>query len=201
MAFGDETGSLSGSKAALVARHSPFKAGAFIAFVGAMLVVTLWGPSLGLHPKPGWSWLRWPLAVLFGLLILFWLRALFNDRPQIVIDSDGIRMTRWSSQTIPWEAIRACRVERQSVRWPAYKRHICLFLHNPDAFPRTARGGRFLGRGWNLGYGDITMMTVGLDHGIEDMWEAIEYFAPAEVEVDGEQLGGGRGQGPHRKRG
>ena len=156
---------------------------------------------MGLHPEPGWSWLRWPLAIFFGALILFWLRTLFNDRPQIAIDRKGIRMTRWSNQTIPWEAIRAGRVERQYVRWPVYKRHICIDLHSPDAFPRTTGAGRFLGRGWNLGYGDITMMTVGLDYDIEDIWAAIEGLAPAEIELDGSQLGGGEGQGPHRKRG
>lgn len=187
-------------KDGVVVRNSLWKLPFFILPCVFLLLVALLGPeTFGLRPKAGWELLRWPTVIGMGVVIALFIRQLGDRTPQIVIGRPGIFMRTWSADTIPWDAVRQIRVERQYISGFLFKRHLCLYLYNPDAYPRTTWRARFFSRGSNLGHGDITMMTTGLDHEIEDLWEAIERFAPAEVELDGAQLGGG--VGPRRKRG
>jgi hypothetical protein len=173
----------------IVVRNSRWKLPLMLLLCVLIVLVAVFGPeSFGLIPKPGWQFAVWPGAVFFGACGVVISRRLFDSTPEIVISRSGISMRQWSKERIPWAAIRACRIERVQIRWPAYNRLVCLCLRDPKAYPRTTWRGRFFGRGWNLGYGDITMMTSGLDHGIEDIWEAIERFAPSQVELDRSQL-------------
>lgn len=154
------------------------------------LVALLGAENFGLRPKAGWELIRWPTAIGMALVIALLVRQLGGRKPQIIIGRRGIFMSRWSKRTIPWEAFREIRVERQSLSLFAFKRLICLYLNNPEAYPRETWRGWGLGRGLNFGFGDITMMTAGLDHPIEDVWEAIERYAPDGIKLDGAKLGG-----------
>lgn len=151
-----------------------------------VVLVTVFGPeTFGLRPKPGLEWIRWPAGLLFGAAGVLFARHVFERAPQVVISPRGIFMRQWSDETIAWTAIRKCRVDRVTVRWPLYQRIICLELHDPASHPPTATRARFFGRGLNRGHGDITMRSSGLDYEVEDVWAAIKRFAPAEVELDG----------------
>jgi hypothetical protein len=173
----------------IVVRNSRWKLPLMLLLCVLVVLMAVLGPeSFGLTPKPGWQFVVWPGAVFFGACGVVIARRLFDRTPEIVISHRGISMRQWSKETIPWEAIRECRIERVQIRWPAYNRLICLFLRDPKAHPPTTWRARFFSRAWNLGYGDITMMTSGLDYGIEDIWEAIERYAPSQVVLDGSAL-------------
>lgn len=189
-------------KEELIARNSLWKLPLLLMVSVFFVLVAVLNPQyFGLTPKPGWELMRWPVALIFGFAAIYVARQLFDRKPQVVVSRSGIFMRQWSPATIPWEAFRSIRVERQYFRAFMFKRHLCLYLHDPEAYPRTTWRRRVFPQGSNLGFGDITMMTTGLDHEIEDLWEAIERFAPPEIALDGSQLGGRESVGPRRKRG
>ena len=187
-----------GESGEIVARNSLWKLTLLLLPCVLVVFIAIFGPeSFGLRPKLGWQYVAWPGALFFGFAGLVIARQLFETEAQIVIGPRGVFMRQWSDVTIPWEAMKRIEVDKQYVSGFVFKRHVCLYLHDPDTYPRTTWRTRFFGRGWNLGYGHITMMTTGLDHEIEDFWDAIERYAPAAVELDGSVLGrGGAGTPP-----
>lgn len=181
-----------GGAGELVARNSRWKLALFLLPCIFFVLVALLGPeAFGLRPRGGWQiWVALPTALLFGAAGFVFARRIADRSPQIIIGSTGIYMRQWSEETIPWAVVRRCEVVRITIRWPTFQRLICLYLHDPAAHPHTAKRAKFFGRGWNLGCGDITMSTTGLDHFVEDFWEAIERHAPDSVALDGSKLGG-----------
>jgi hypothetical protein len=169
----------------LVARNSPFKQVLILLPWPGLLVVTIWGERLGIDPDPDWAdalvWLRWPIALFLIYATALTARRLFDRRPQIVVDREGIFLRRWSERIIPWTAIKSIRAVKH--RLPRtiffYQRFICLDLHDPVLYPRTTSRILSFGNGWDYGLGDITMIAVGLDQEYPELMAAIRPHAAA----------------------
>ena len=164
--------------APFVARNSiPIAILFFLVGVG-LAALAWWGPqSFGLNPKPHWETFRWPTLVLGLVLMVSFGRDFFDRRVQIRVGPDGVFLRNWSDDLIPWSAISAFRIEKQYTSWPLYLRHLYLDLHDPTKYPSTTWRGRFLGRGSNRGYGDITVATIGTETNVDKLLETMEHFS------------------------
>lgn len=119
----------------VIVRNSLWKLPLFILPCAFFLLVALLGPeTFGLRPKLGWEWLRWPTVIGMSVVILILMRQLGDRTPQIVIGRSGIVSRLWSEAMIPWAAIREVRIERQYLPSFVFRRRICLFLHDPQAY-------------------------------------------------------------------
>jgi hypothetical protein len=164
----------------LVARYSMLKLCFMGLFLLAFLIMFVVGPErFGLTPKPDFELIRWPFAALFAWLTFVAGRKLFDDREQIVVGANGISIQFTSPLAIPWSAIARIAVAKQYVSLIVYRRNICLYLHDPARYPMKTGRARLFGRLGNLGYGDITVPTAGLDRGIDEIIAAIEPRATA----------------------
>lgn len=172
--------------ARLVARNSLLKMPFLLLGALAFVVLGAWGPQLGLAIDPDWAWFRWPAVIFFAAAAVYIGFGFFDDRKQVVIGPEGLLMREWSEVTIPWSAIARCTVQKQTLSGYTFRRNICIYLRDPSLYPPATRRGRLFGRGWNLGFGDITMRTAGLDRDISELMAAIKkHGAPAGVEVTG----------------
>jgi len=162
----------------LVVRTSLFKIPVLLLTALAFVALGVWGT------QSDQGWIRWSAVTFFAAAAIYMAFSFFDDRAQLVISPEGLLMRRWSDATIPWTAIARCTVEKQDLGDFVYRRHICIYLHDPSLYPPSTRRGRVFGRGWNLGFGDITMATGGLDQDIPELMAAIrKYAVPAGVEV------------------
>jgi hypothetical protein len=164
----------------LVARYSMVKLCFMMLVLLALLAMLVVNPvHFGLTPRPGFEVIRWPFAALFAWIAFVAGRKLFDDRAQVVVGADGISIEFASPLAIPWSAIARIAVEKQYLSLLSYRRHICLYLHDPARYPMRRGRARLFGRFGNLGYGDITVPTAGLDRGIDEIIAAIEPRAAA----------------------
>lgn len=127
------------------------------------------------------EWFGWLATLFFGFCAGVFAARLFDDREWIVVDRFGFLWRQWSERPIPWSAISSFQIQKQHVRWPAYVRHLCIYLNDPAQHPRTTWRGRFFGRGWNMGFGDITVTTIGTEVTVDELLEAMEHFSAAET--------------------
>lgn len=160
-----------------VARNSRIKTALMLAIVLGLLALTISPDYFGLRPKTQFAWIQWPAIALMGFAAVVFALRLFDDRDLIVVDRNGIMWRQWSDQPIPWSAISAFHIEKQHTRWPFYIRHLCIDLHEPAQHPSTSARAKLFGRGWNLGYGDITVTTIGTETTVDELLEAMERFS------------------------
>jgi len=174
----------------LVARNSLLKTPFMVLGALGFVALAIFAPQLGLDWEPDQEWMRWPGAIFFAACAACIAFGFFDDRKQIVIGPDGLFVRYWSDVTIPWSAIAQCAVRTQRISVDTNSvslRCICIDLRDPSLYPPKARWARRLGRPWNLGLGDIVLMTSGLDRDIPELMATIrKYAVPAGVEVTGE---------------
>jgi len=166
-----------------IARNSLLTFSLLLAALIGLLLASLWPRELGLTPKPQWEWMRWVAVPLMGFAAVMLVVRLFDRRDRIVVDRNGILWRSWSDEIIPWRAIADFRIEKQYYYAGLfYFRHLCLYLHEPAPPPRMGWRARLFGRGSNLGFGDITVSTIGMDRNVDDLLAALERFAPSRRE-------------------
>jgi hypothetical protein len=131
-------------------------------------------------------WLPNPLLVQFlggaGVLccVLFAAiaaRQLFRTEPVIEIGPEGLRWRRWSSRTIPWAAF-----ERTAIVQAENQRMLTLWLRDPAEYASKRFSGHTAGANKALGYGDLTLDTIGLDRSFDALVAAFEAHAGALAE-------------------
>lgn len=168
----------------LVVRNSLLKIPFTLLCIVALAALGAFAPQLGLDWDPDMEWLRWPCVILFAAFAVYAVFRFFDDRAQVVIGPEGLFIRYWSNVTIPWSAIARCTVKKQQLPEFAYRRHICVYLHDPSLYPPARRWTRLLGAGWSRDFGDIIMPTGGLDRDIPELMAAIrKYAVPAGAEV------------------
>lgn len=173
-----------------VAHNSPFKLGVMLAAVVAFLLADIAPQQFGLLPEPWFVWLQWPFAFLLVMAAAVLMADLLDRRGQLVVNLYGVIWRRWSDEIIPWEEVSHFSSEKQYVgSGLIYLPYLCLCLKDPARHPRTKWRARFFGRPWNLGYGNITVSTVGLDKTVNEVLAAMRGFAPDKSRVIGGKEG------------
>lgn len=166
-----------------VAHNSPLKAGFLAALLIGLEAVVIADPSSTFAADE--QWLRWVFAVILATGIAFVVRELLEDRPQIVIDGEGIIYRPWSNRRIPWSAIANYRLERELI---GDMRRVRLYLRDPGSYPpRSSRIGTEGDRAGRRPDGFV-MMTRRLDRHAEDIMEALARFGPAELAAPEERF-------------
>lgn len=158
-----------------VARYSPVKVGLLAAFLIGLIVVFAWVPWRSFEPGSGEDAMRWAIVAACILGLILALRKLFDDRPQIHIDRDGLFCRAWSDVVIPWSAVADFRFERERI---GDRRRIYVRLHDLAAYPARSRfGGAWVARDARR-YEGLVIMTRLFDRNAEAVMNAMIRFAP-----------------------
>lgn len=115
------------------------------------------------------------VAILLPLIIWMGLSAgmLFDRRPILEIDEQGLLWRRWSDSRIPWSA-----VDRWQTRPHMGNAFVTLWLRDWRAHPPGwVHAILRPGNKW-LGMGDVTIPGGGMDRGFDEMAAAFAHFAP-----------------------
>ena len=110
------------------------------------------------------------IAILFfggGAIVVF--RQLFRTDPVLEIDERGILSRRWSDQIIPWSAI--VRAAPNSIH---YQKFLCLWLDVPERYPPRSTLGKFSRVNKGMGFGDLTLVTLGTDQSFKRLLEVVD---------------------------
>lgn len=160
-----------------IALSSPVKvllmlAGALGFVIAGLYLTGLFGPPANPHQ----ILVGWFIILFFGFAAYRGVLRLLGPDEQIIIDGNGIFSRQHSEATIPWDAIRA-----YDFRMAESQRFVCLHLKDPAQFPR-AGAGKWLGAfNKGLGYGDVILSAAGTNCSFDELWAAVERFAPSSL--------------------
>lgn len=125
------------------------------------------------------------LVLFFGAAIPFTARRLFQAGVVMRIDATGIWFRPWSDEVIPWSAISRVAVHYSRVRLDRAPIPIhVLYLRDPAAYPYRAANPlqrRVQRYSRERDFGDITLSISDTDRSFDDLTDAINFFAPAEL--------------------
>ena len=144
----------------------------------AMLCGTLW--LIGLDPSEltgrsarrfAWlfPWLPWLMSVGMTGLAVYWGRALFDRRPQLIVGPQGIHDRRKTKELIPWTEIEDIRV-----RTVATNTVIELFLKDPERYLGQGLAAPFFALNKAFNYTQLTIVPTGLEGSANDVLAAIQ---------------------------
>ena len=161
-----------------IARVSPWRivllSGACLMFVvGGLWMAGIFGeppPSRRFSPDMGVA-IGWFIAAFFGLALFAIARKLFGEREILVLNTQGLRASQWSNQTIPWTEIED--VSTWSHRGST---SINLHLRNASLFPGSGLRGFLAGVNRRLTGGDIVIAMTSSDKSVGETLDAIQHF-------------------------
>lgn len=131
-------------------------------------------PSSRRYSATSFIVIGWLCILFFGLCGVAIIKKFFDERPQLSIDSSGIRWAPWTDQLIPWSEIR------DVTTW-SYKHQdvIVLHLRNAERFPGKGLKAKVAGANRMLTGGDIAISLTGSNRSYGDAMSAIERFRQA----------------------
>ncbi|WP_458096811.1 hypothetical protein [Roseomonas sp. WA12] len=116
-------------------------------------------------------------AVLVVTPLLAWmainLRLALQSRPLLIVDEAGVTWSRWSEQTIPWDA-----VERWQRRRYLMSDYVTVWLKDPSAHPPSLVQRLMSWGNRGLNFGHVTISGGGMDRSYTEMARAFADFAP-----------------------
>lgn len=118
----------------------------------------------------------WFAIVFFGACGLFVLKSLFDPKPQLRIAPTGITFARWSSDEIPWAAIKEVSTWHQ-----LGQSSILLCLNDPEAHKGKGLLGAMSNANKAITGGDIGISLTGLDRKFDEAMAAIAHFSGADT--------------------
>ena len=113
----------------------------------------------------------WFSVVFFGACGILWGQRLFDRREHLRIGADGLRLTPWSDQTIPWSEI----VDVTTWTFRGQKA-IILRLRDRARFPGRGLAAITADANRSLTGGDISISLTGTDRTYEDAISAVDQF-------------------------
>ncbi len=110
-------------------------------------------------------------VVFFGAMGFLWIRRLFDGREQLRIGPGGIRVTRWSEQTIPWSEVI------DVTTW-GHRRQTMIVLHLRDRtrFPGQGMEAMLTWLSRSMEGGDIWISLTGTDRSVSEAISAVHHF-------------------------
>ena len=116
----------------------------------------------------------WFCIVFFSVCGVATFRKIFDERPQLTIDSSGVLWTPWSDRLIPWSEIQ------DVTTWSHRNQNfIVLHLRNAELFPGKGLNAKLAGANRVLTGGDIAISLTGSNRSYGDAMSAIERFKQA----------------------
>lgn len=131
-------------------------------------------PATRRFSQDGAFWLGWITILFFGLTTLIGGARLFDRRPRIVVDAQGILWRDFSDQTIPWSRIRGWTMQDMVTT-----KFICLDVVDAGSFRRAGIAAIFGGANRGMGFGEAQLNVTGTDRSFSDLVDAMQRFAPA----------------------
>ena len=161
-----------------IARVSPLRvvllSGACLMF----MVVGLWMAGLFGEPPSSRRFspdlgvaIGWITAAFCGLALFATARQVFGEREILVLNTQGLRTSQWSNQTIPWTDFED--VSTWSHRGST---SIILHLRNASLFPGSGLHGFLAGANRSLTGGDIAITMTSSDKSVGETLAAIQHF-------------------------
>lgn len=96
---------------------------------------------------------------------------LFDKKPQLIVDSSGIKSAHCSAALIPWtEIIDLTTWNNRGQKW------IILHLRNPEQFPAKGAAGFLAKANRKLTGGDFAISLTGTDHTFDEAMLAMRHF-------------------------
>jgi len=129
---------------------------------------------LGAPPQPGREWIGWVAVAFFGIAALAWGRRLFDRRPLIVVDAQGVLWRDFSDDVIPWS-----RISGWTMQDVVTTKFVCLDLVDAASFPRTGMASMAGGANRGVGHGDAQIHVTGTDRSFDELVAAMQHFRPA----------------------
>ncbi len=115
-------------------------------------------------------WGPYFLSVVFAGLTVYWGRALFDRRPQLIVGLEGIHDRRKTKALIPWTEIEDIRV-----RTVATNTIIELFLKDPERYMGQGLSAPLFALNKAFNYTQLAIVTTGLEGSTDDVLGAIEW--------------------------
>ena len=113
---------------------------------------------------------------------------LIDQRPQLIVDDEGMRCRQYGEDVIPWEHIRNVYVSSyQHHRWLPEQKTLMISLKEPSFYPRSE--GVWAQRRWlhqlealfnkSIGRTELHIGGLFLDPSLPFVMKAIEHFRPS----------------------
>ncbi len=113
----------------------------------------------------------WVSIAFFGFCGLALLKAFFNKRERLRINTSGIHWTVWSEELIPWSEISDVTIWQYK-----FQKMVVLHLRDAERFPSVSPLANLSGASRALTGGDIAITMSGTDRSHRDVLEAIKRF-------------------------
>jgi hypothetical protein len=155
-----------------IAHASPWRILLIIAAGCGLLAASLFTAGvIGETPKPGWESVGWLGAVVFGLMIPFWIVRLFNRRAYLRIDEQGILYKGLSAASVPWDDIA-----RAEMVMSGNQKYIGLLLKQPEAY-LTGLKAKMSELNHRMFGVDVAITLVGTNGDFDHAMAAIQHFS------------------------
>jgi hypothetical protein len=123
------------------------------------------------------AWFGWVSILFFGPCALVIFKLVFDRRPQIIIDTQGICYRRWSDDVILWDDIS--RLHFFSV---GRNDMMGISLIDDTKYPGRGSLKWFAPLNRGLGFEGINVALTGMDKSMAQLAVGVAHFAPAHVE-------------------
>jgi hypothetical protein len=122
------------------------------------------------HAKPGDAWIGWLNIGFFGLGILLFAWQLFDRRPRITIDANGVFDRTLGVGIIPWNEITGAYLA--SIHDNAF---ICLELSDPEFWlSKLSRAKRLVVRANKaLGFAELNLNLSGVNADADEVLQLV----------------------------
>lgn len=166
---------------AFVARTSPIGTGLLVLGSLAFVAAGAWAlgsfgepPSTRRYSGDSLFWIGWASVLFGGLTTLVGGARLFDRRPRIVVDTQGVLWRGFSDDVIPWSRIRGWTMQDMVTT-----KFICLQVEDPASFRRSGLGSLLGGINRGMSFGDAQINVTGTDRSFDELTDAMRRFGPA----------------------